>query len=399
MFSTNRAALFSGMILGLACVLIGTVGPAGAQGDEERLRAGWAAFELGDARLAMRLLEPLVQAGNKYAQYAVAELLLPDKQVSRDLARALDLFRKAAEQEIPGAQTRIGTAHFYGDTVRQDYALALAWFERGAHNGHAAAQTNLAVMYADGIGTPRDPVRAVYWLEQALPRGEANTLNSLANAHVRGEGVTRDTGRALALYRQAAAAGHSVAMDNLGNAYRDGTGVVQDYAEARRWYERAAAKSESKSLNNLGVLYLKGWGVEKDAKRAGDYFRMAAQKSDPDAEFNLGLMFLYGQGAALDLDIGTRWMALAAAHGSELAKAHMIVLADSKWAIAEDRKRLQTYSNVLGAVGRAATQRLIGDLLSNGVLVPPNRPEARRWYLLAARHGDGLAASRAKELE
>lgn len=62
-------------------VLIGGAAAAAAQGDDERLRAGWAAFELGDAYLALRRLDPLATAGNKYAQYTVAELLLPGKQV------------------------------------------------------------------------------------------------------------------------------------------------------------------------------------------------------------------------------------------------------------------------------------------------------------------------------
>ena len=375
------------------------MGVALAQSDDERLRNGWAAYEVGDAALALRLLDPLAASGNKYAQYAVAELLLPGKQVPRDLPRAIDLFHKAAEQEIPAAQARIGAAFFHGDVIKQDYAQALAWFERGARNGHAAAQTNLAVMYADGIGVRRDPSSAMYWLEQALPRGEPNTLNTLANAYARGEGAARDPARAIALYQQAADAGLAIAMDNLGNYYREGVGVPKDLTAARGWYERAAAVGEPRGLNNLGVLYWKGLGVETDFKRAGDYFRMAAQKNHGDAEANLGLMFLFGQGAALDRDIGTRWMALAAAHGNELAKAYMIVLANTKWAIAEDRKQLQSYSNVLGATGSAATQKLIGDLLSNGILIPVNLPEARRWYLLAARQGDLASAARAQALQ
>ena len=367
--------------------------------NDDRLRAGWAAFEAGDARVTLRLLEPLAQSGNKYAQYAVAEMLVRKHATTHNVMRAATLFLAAAEQDVPAAQTRIGTAYFHGEGVAQDYALALSWFRRGAANGHASAQTNLAVMLADGIGAPRNPQEAMRWLNEALPRGEANTFNTLANAYARGDGVAIDQVRAISLYRQAAAYGHTVAMDNLGNAYREGLGVPKDYAQARHWYELAAARSEAKSLTNLGILYLRGLGVEKDFKKAGDYLRMATQRSDAEAEFHLGTMFLYGQGTPQDRDIGTRWMALSAAHGHEIAKAHMIVLANTQSAIAEDQRQLQTYSNVLGATARSSTKKLLGDLFSNGVLVPPNLSEARRWYLLAARHGDADAAARARALE
>ena len=381
------------LLLSLCC------GTVFAQSADERLRAGYAAFEIGDGKLTLRLLEPLAEAGNKYAQYAVAETLLFSKDVPRDIPRATVLHLKAAAQEIPGSQTRIGTAYFYGDHVPQNYDIARQWFERGAINGHAAAQTNLAVMHADGIGGPRNPERAVYWLNQALPRGEANTLNTLANAYARAEGAPRDYTKALGLYRQAAALGSLTAMDNLGGLYRDGKGVAQDYTRALAWYQKAAAQSEPKALNNLGILYLKGLGVERDTKKAGDYFRRASQRSHADAEFNLGLMFLYGNGHEMDHYIGTRWMALAAAHGSETAQAYMVVLTDSPHAAQEDRKMLAGYSNGLGASGSVQAQRLIAELFDSGRFAARNLEQARRWFVLAARQGDTEAAARLQALK
>ena len=125
-----------------------------AQPQESRLSEGYAAFERGDVIEALKLLGPLAEAGDKYAQFAVAETLLFNRTLpsgqKRDYARAFALHRQAADQSIPGSQTRVGTAYYYGDAVPQDFAMARLWFERAAQNGHPAGQTNLAVMLADG---------------------------------------------------------------------------------------------------------------------------------------------------------------------------------------------------------------------------------------------------------
>lgn len=374
-----------------------------AQPQESRLSEGYAAFERGDGIETLKLLSPLAEAGDKYAQFAVAETLLLNPSLRsdkpRDYARAFALHRQAAEQDIPGSQTRVGTAYYYGDAVPQDFAMARLWFERAAQNGHPAGQTNLAVMLADGIGGPRDTDRAVTLLIEALPRGEANTLNTLANAYARGAGVPLDYAKAQNLYHEAALLGHAIAMDNLGLLYRDGLGIAANAQTARVWFERSAALSEPRALTNLGLLYLKGQGVERDTKKAGDYFRMAAQRSHGDAEYNLGLMFLYGNGHDLDHDIGTRWMALAAAHGHELAQGYMVVLADSRHAAQEDRKMLQGYANRLGALGSAQAKRLIAELFDGGRFVPRNPGEAKRWFVLAAHAGDSAAAERLRKFD
>ena len=110
-------------------------------------------------------------------------------------------------------------------------------------------------------------------------------------------------------------------------------------------------------------------------------------------------MFLYGNGHDLDHDIGTRWMALAAAHGNESAQAYMVVLADSKHAAQEDRKMLADYNNRLGAGGSVSAQRLIAELYDSGRFVPRNPTEAKRWFVLAARQGDAQSATRLKSFE
>jgi len=108
---------------------------AQAQGHEDALRSGWAAFESADPGRAYRVLLPLAEQGDKFAQFAVGEILLDGRGMPRDPARAIVDLRGAAEQEIPAAQERLGAVHYFGLTVPRDYTQAARWFERAARNG------------------------------------------------------------------------------------------------------------------------------------------------------------------------------------------------------------------------------------------------------------------------
>jgi TPR repeat protein len=374
-------------------------GAAYAQGNDERLRTGWIAFESAEPLKAYRLLLPLADQGDKYAAYAVGELLLDGNGVPRDPPRALTYLRVAAAQDIPVAQERVAAAYYFGLYMVPDYALAAQWFERAARNGLGQAQGNLAHMYAVGQGVPRDETRARYWLEQAMAQDDANAINSYATLLMAGSGgVARDSARAIALYRRAADLGSAAAMNNLGGAYRDGDGVAQNYDTARRWFEKSAALHLPQAYTNLGAVYLQGQGVARDPQRAQTYFRTAAQKSEPQAEYNMGSMYLHGDGVRSDRAAAQFWLALAAAHGSALAKAHLLVFARAADATDDAKRYAPAYFNELAGGSDTELQSFIGELYLGGLIIPPDRDEARRWLDFAARRGDARAAARLKVL-
>ncbi|HEX4329850.1 MAG TPA: tetratricopeptide repeat protein [Burkholderiales bacterium] len=376
-----------------------TSGTTHAQDNGERLRTGWIAFESAESLKAYRLLLPLADQGNKYAAYAVGELLLDGNGVARDVPRAIPYLRRAAEQEIPVAQERMGAVYYFGLNTARDYAMAAQWFERAARNGYAQAQGNLALMAGQGQGMPRDQERARYWLEQAMAQDDANALNTYAGLLMAGSGdLARDDARALALYRRAADLGSAAAMNNLGGAYRDGEQVPQNFDTARRWFEKSAARRLPQAYTSLGALYLQGQGVARDPERAQGYFRRAAQSSEPQAEYNMGSMYLRGDGVRSDRAAAQFWLALAAAHGSAQAKAHMIVFARATDASDDARRYAPAYFNDLAAGSDAELQMLVGELYIDGVIVPPDRGEARRWFDFAARHGNARATERLKVL-
>jgi uncharacterized protein len=111
----------------------------------------------------------------------------------------VEWFARAAQQNDPRAQTRLGVAYLRGDGTPRDTAKARAWFERGAKAGFAPAEYSLAAMYARGLGVPADNVEAAR------------------------------------LYRRAAAKGHNGAQAELGLMYATGRIGPPDYLRAYVW--------------------------------------------------------------------------------------------------------------------------------------------------------------------
>jgi Sel1 repeat len=84
------------------------------------LEDGNAAYQRGDIATALRLLQPLAEQGNAYAQFS------------------------------------LGVMYANGQGVTQDYKEAVEWYRRSAEQGFAIAQSNLGVMYANGRGVSQD---------------------------------------------------------------------------------------------------------------------------------------------------------------------------------------------------------------------------------------------------
>jgi uncharacterized protein len=69
-----------------------------------------------------------------------------------DYAKALVLYRQAAQSGNAGAAHGLGTMYLEGRGVAKDPAKARMWFEKAAAQGSAWSQVQLAAMYRDGLG-------------------------------------------------------------------------------------------------------------------------------------------------------------------------------------------------------------------------------------------------------
>ena len=76
---------------------------------------------------------------------------------------------------VPNQVRRCWNGNYYtnGWGVTKDYAKALRWYRKAADQGDAGAQYALSLAYANGRGTSPDLLQARVWMEKAAAGDEA----------------------------------------------------------------------------------------------------------------------------------------------------------------------------------------------------------------------------------
>ena len=97
----------------------------------EDYEAGKRVYLSGDYAEALRIWQPLADAGNKFAQFS------------------------------------LGSLYFEGAGVEQSYGDSAKWFRLAAEQGYAPAQFNLGNDYKHGQGVEKDDVEAAQWWRKA----------------------------------------------------------------------------------------------------------------------------------------------------------------------------------------------------------------------------------------
>jgi TPR repeat protein len=192
--------------------------------------------------------------------------------------------------------------------------------------------------------------------------------------------------------QRAAEGGDLTAEHYLGYCYAEGFRFPQNSVLGVSYYERAGKAGYLPSWNNLGLLYQRGKGVKQDFVKALYYTRLAADSGLPQAEANLGYLYRDGIGVEHDSEEAVKWFRLAADQGQTGA---MISLYSACWdgrGVASDHKEAVKWLTKAAEAGNAHAQCLLGhyyenlewESSENQMRLPPNMPEAVRWYRSSA---------------
>jgi TPR repeat protein len=125
----------------------------------------------GDFKTAVTMFEKLADNNNPLAEYWVAHMTELGLGIPRDPAKAIELYKKAAAQDVAAAELRLGEIYLHGDLVLPDFAQAKTYLEKAAYHGGPRAAMLLGQMYHDGIGMPADQTEAYAWSEVATLEG------------------------------------------------------------------------------------------------------------------------------------------------------------------------------------------------------------------------------------
>ena len=180
----------------------------------------------------------------------------------RDLGKALYWYKRAAEQNDPGALLALGDLNDAGVCVPEDVREAIRLYKRAADLGFAPAMVRLATMTERGRGLPFVPEDVLGWYRKAAEKGYGPAMTRLSDL---------DDGRTEDWLRKAVAAGHPPAFAKLAAIVE-----TRNPEEARELYKRGASQGDGAALTAMGRYTESSIPVE-----AARYFRAAAEAGDP----------------------------------------------------------------------------------------------------------------------
>ena len=138
--------------------------------------------------------------------------------------------------------------------MEKDYKKAVEWYRKGAEQGDRSATGNVGWCYETGNGVAKDEKEAVKWYGKAAEKGDGWSQNKLGYCYANGIGVEKDYKKAFEWYRKAADKQNSDALGNVGWCYETGNGVKKDENEALKWYIQAAKKQNTWAQKRLMAM-------------------------------------------------------------------------------------------------------------------------------------------------
>lgn len=96
-----------------------------------------------------------------------------------DYDSAFPYFRRAADQDHPGALTNLAMMYLNGYGVEPSLRQTEALLRRASALGSAVASENLAKIYQNGLGVGYNPAKAIQWYQVAARQGSTTAREQL----------------------------------------------------------------------------------------------------------------------------------------------------------------------------------------------------------------------------
>lgn len=258
-----------------------------------------------DARKALKLILPVAEAGDPYAEFLAGSVYLLDNANVQNYSEAKYWLERSAAQDFGGAYWIMGIMYASGMGYPQDVSKASELIRLGEskyaldglfQSDLPQIKRFLANASYYGIGTKKDPETAVRLLEQAIDTGDTAAAVQLGEWYVEGKNITQNIDKGLRLLNIAASKDNDYAIYILGNIYEQGKYIKKYINQAVELYQYESDLGLPLAQSNLARVYLEGIGVQKDYKNALKLAYSGVSKDNPEAKMILALMLHKGWG-------------------------------------------------------------------------------------------------------
>jgi TPR repeat protein len=129
---------------------------------------------------------PLAEKNDPNAQFDLAWHYEKGYGVKRDLAKAANLYKMAAEEKHSAAQYKMGLFYHTGTGLEQNQLLARRYMQKAAENEIHQAQYQYGLFYYKGAGGVQSAGQARIWWEKAAEQGNGNAMYMLYSIYLSG---------------------------------------------------------------------------------------------------------------------------------------------------------------------------------------------------------------------
>lgn len=191
------------------------------------------------------------EGGNVQGLYGHGITLLGTARTPEERSRAAAFIQQAAHGGLPDAELMLGTILEYEGGKD---AQALSHFMKAATQNHPAAQMKVGVAYYQGRGVERDVSKAETWLRKAAQGGEVEAFALVGDINLQGDGIDPNFLEAHSWYRRAVEAGHIGAAVTLAQLVYNGMGCEPDPAEAKQLLDFATDRGSEQAIKLRQLL-------------------------------------------------------------------------------------------------------------------------------------------------
>jgi TPR repeat protein len=134
-----------------------------------KLEDGITAHKMGDREKAFECFEKHARINNKVAKYWLGYYYWEGYAVEKNLGKAVELYKEAADKGVPDAQLRYAFALLDKNSPHKfNLEEFVKYLTMAADNGNPAAQFNLGDLYYNGkFSIPKDEKKGLDYLKLA----------------------------------------------------------------------------------------------------------------------------------------------------------------------------------------------------------------------------------------
>ena len=161
---------------------------------------------------ANQLYLKAAKSGDQWAQFCIGLRYQRGNHLDENLAQSFKWFSIFVLRGCPRAQVALGGFCDQGYACPKDGNKAMEWFRRAADQGDVMGMDKLGYAYLFGRNVEVDYAEAATWLIKAADLGSADAIFYIGEMLRRGLGVTRNLGKAAQWMLGAAEKGYAPAL-------------------------------------------------------------------------------------------------------------------------------------------------------------------------------------------